>query len=55
MFLSPIQQNRLLSGSPLRRWSFTLSMAGFLVVLLVFAIVTFSFVLAFGAEQQLYS
>ena len=55
MFLSPIQQNRLLAGSPLRRRNFALSMAGILVVLLVFVIVTFSFVLAVGAVQKLYS
>ena len=54
MFLSPIQQNRLLAGSPLRRRSFALSTAAIILVLLAFAILTFSFLLALGAVQQLY-
>jgi RsiW-degrading membrane proteinase PrsW (M82 family) len=45
MFSSQVQQNRILVGSPLRHRRFALSTAGILLVLLVFAIVTFSFVL----------
>jgi len=46
MFSSQVQQNRLLAGSPLRHRSFALSTAAILLVLLGFAIVTFSFVLS---------
>jgi hypothetical protein len=54
MFSSQVQQNRLLVGSPLRHRSFALSTAAIILVLLAFAILTFSFVLALDALQQLY-
>ena len=54
MFSSQVQQNRLLAGSPLRHRSFALSAAAILLALFGFAIVTFSFVFALGAVQQLY-